>query len=92
MPAPADTPNTFNFSSLVASQFNVFNPSKWLTVFQITQILIIVVGFFFETYIMIPFILFIPFGKTQNEKIFDNIPKVEETKTENYYPPEGYIE
>jgi hypothetical protein len=50
------------------------------------------VGFFFETYIMISFVLFIPFGKTQNEKIFDNIPKVEETKTENYYPPEGYIE
>jgi hypothetical protein len=41
---------------------------------------------------MISFILFIPLGKAQNEKIFDNIPKVEETKTENYYPPEGYIE
>jgi hypothetical protein len=76
----------------VASQFNILNPSKGLTVFQVTQILIIIVSFLFETYIMISFVLFIPLGKAQNEKIFDNIPKVEETKTENYYPPEGYIE
>jgi hypothetical protein len=41
---------------------------------------------------MIPFILFIPLGKAQYDEIFDDIPKVEETKTENYYPPEGYIE
>jgi hypothetical protein len=48
------------------------------------------VSFFFETYIMVSFILFIPFGKAQDEEIFDDIPKVEESKTESHYPPKGY--
>jgi hypothetical protein len=80
------------FSFLVASQFNVLNPSKGLTVFQVTQILIIVVSFFFETYIMVSFILFIPLGKAQYDEIFDDIPKVEESKNQSHYPPKGYTE
>jgi hypothetical protein len=39
---------------------------------------------------MVSFILFIPLGKAQYDEIFDDIPKVEESKSQSHYPPKGY--
>lgn len=56
-----------NTQHLEASKFYILNPGIMFTFSDIFQVVVIVMGFFLKTYIMISFALFVPLSKEHDD-------------------------